>query len=100
MQTSLPIPHHPPSSVVPKAVGHEALREKANELEAAFLAEMLSYTGLGQGDSEFKGGVGEEQFASFLRAEHAKLMVQQGGIGLAETIFDALIKAEDSKNVE
>lgn len=76
----------------------EGLRTKAMELEAAFLAEMLAYTGLGEGSTPFGGGVGEEQFASFLRGEQAKLMVQKGGIGLAETIFDALVKAEERKN--
>jgi peptidoglycan hydrolase FlgJ len=78
--------------------GPTGLRAKAMELEAAFLAEMLSYTGLGDGSTSFGGGVGEEQFASFLRGEQAKLMVQKGGIGLAETIFDTLIKAEERKH--
>jgi len=36
------------------------------------------------------GGIGEEQFSSFLRDEHAGLMVKAGGIGLAEHLFNAL----------
>ena len=40
------------------------------------------------------GGVGEEQFSSFLRAEQAKLMVAKGGIGLAEQIFQSLVRHE------
>lgn len=69
-----------------------ALLRKAQELEAAFLAEMLGHAGLegGDADSGFSGGVGEAQFASFLRGEQAKLIVAKGGIGLAETLFRAL----------
>ena len=64
--------------------------EKAKELEAAFLSEMLSFSGLGAVSEGFGGGAGEEQFGSFLRAEQARMMVDQGGIGLAEMIFNSL----------
>ena len=64
---------------------------KAQELEAAFLAEMLSHAGLGDAEGPFAGGHGEAQFASFLRQEQARLMVQSGGIGLAEVIFNTLV---------
>ena len=70
------------------------LKQKSAELEAAFLAEMLSFTGLGDTKGAMTGGIGEEQFASFLRAEQAKLMVAQGGVGLAEQIFQSLVKHE------
>ncbi|MCB2128861.1 MAG: rod-binding protein [Rhodobacteraceae bacterium] len=68
----------------------DALRQVAVDLEATFLAEMLKSAGLGEARSEMGGGVGEEQFSSFLRSEQAKLMAQQGGVGLAENIFEAL----------
>lgn len=69
----------------------EAAMEKAQELEAAFLAEMLSHAGLGETEGPFAGGHGEAQFASFLRQEQARLMVRSGGIGLAEVIFRTLV---------
>lgn len=72
----------------------DRLLEKAKQLEAAFLSEMLSFTGLGELSETFDGGAGEEQFASFLRAEQAKLMVERGGIGLAAVIFDSLKSKE------
>lgn len=69
----------------------EPLRVKARELEAAFLAEMLGHAGLGApSDDGFGGGIGEQQFSSFLRAEQARLMVTRGGIGLAERLFQAM----------
>ncbi len=68
---------------------------KAEELEATFLSEMLAHSGLGEMQGSFGGGQGEAQFSSFLRDEQAKLIVQQGGIGLAQLIFDSMVKAED-----
>ena len=66
------------------------LRAKAKDLEAAFLAEMLAHAGLDGSSSDFGGGIGEEQFTSFLREAQARAMVDSGGIGLAEQIFHAL----------
>jgi peptidoglycan hydrolase FlgJ len=68
----------------------DPLLEKAEEMEAAFLAEMLGHTGLDQMEGDFGGGEGEGQFASFLRQEQARLMVAKGGIGLAEMIFNSM----------
>lgn len=82
----LPASVAPPQMADPSA----ALMKTAKELEAAFLSEMLSFSGLGAVSSEFGGGPGEEHFSSFLRAEQARLMVERGGIGLAQTIFEAL----------
>lgn len=66
------------------------LRMQAQALEASFLAEMLSHTGLDAANEDFGGGVGEDQFGSFLREEQAKLMAARGGIGLGESLFRAL----------
>lgn len=68
----------------------DVLRKQAQALEAAFLAEMLSHAGLDTASDGFGGGIGEEQFGSFLRDEQAKLMVERGGIGLGESLFRAL----------
>ncbi|MEP5731435.1 MAG: rod-binding protein [Sulfitobacter sp.] len=66
------------------------LRDAAEKLEAAFLAEMLKSAGLGKTSEEFGGGAGEDQFSSLLVEQHALAMVRAGGIGLSESIFDAL----------
>ncbi|MFN3847527.1 MAG: rod-binding protein [Paracoccaceae bacterium] len=76
------------------------LMEKARELESAFLSEMLAHAGLGEASDSFGGGAGEEQFASFLRGEQARLIVDRGGIGLAETIFQSLVKSEEAHNAQ
>ena len=90
----LPIPAlHIPTATA--ADGDAALRAKAEEFETAFLAEMLGHAGLGTVSDSFGGGIGEQQFASFLRQEQAAAMVQAGGIGLAESIFRALAGRAD-----
>ena len=78
----------PPTAAPPAKT--DALRKQAQALEAAFLAEMLAHTGLDAANEDFGGGIGEDQFGSFLREEQAKLMVARGGIGLGESLFRAL----------
>ncbi len=85
----------PPEPQKPPQPRDALLMERARALETAFLAEMLSFSGLGTVSDDFGGGAGEQQFASFLRQEQAKLMVDKGGIGLAEMIFDSLKARED-----
>jgi peptidoglycan hydrolase FlgJ len=72
------------------------LMQKAKELEASFLSEMLGHAGLGASEGGFGGGIGEEQFASFLRDAQAKQMVAHGGIGLAEQLFHAMSKGQNN----
>ena len=84
-----PTPLSPPASTRRQ----DPLMEKAEEMEAAFLAEMLGHTGLDQMEGDFGGGQGEAQFSSFLRQEQARLMVDKGGIGLAEMIFNSMTGA-------
>ncbi|MEM6823956.1 MAG: rod-binding protein [Pseudomonadota bacterium] len=62
----------------------------AQAIEQNFLAEMLKSAGVGETPSAFGGGVGEDQFASYLREEQASAMVEAGGIGLAEQLFQAM----------
>lgn len=66
----------------------------AQAMETAFLAEMLGEAGLGAMTGPFSGGIGEEQFSSFLRQEQASALVRKGGVGLSEQIYNALVKRE------
>ena len=87
-----------PSSKASDPQAEAVLRRTAQALEASFLAEMLKFSGLGEARESFGGGVGEEQFTSFLCDEYARNMAQAGGIGLAESIFQSLQKgAEHAK---
>ena len=66
------------------------LMEAAQKLEAGFLAEMLTSAGLGSPRGDFGGGAGEEHFSSFLIEAQAREMVAAGGIGLAQSLFEAM----------
>lgn len=72
------------------------LMQKAQELETRFLSEMLAHTGLDAQAGAFGGGIGEDQFASFLREVQAKAMVEHGGLGLAQNIFESLVRRDDA----
>lgn len=73
-------------------INSTAVMAQARALEAAFLSEMLSYTNTESLKENFSGGIGEEQFTSFLRDAVAEKMVAHGGIGLAEQLFRSMIK--------
>ena len=89
-----PIPVPPAVAPVPLPLKPGAsdanLMEAARSLEATFLAEMLKSAGLDAAAGAFGGGIGEEQFASYLRQSQADAMVAAGGIGLAESLFNAM----------
>ena len=74
----------------------EQLRNASEQLEANFIAEMLKAAKFGEPLEHFGGGIGEEQFSSFLRDEHARALAERGGFGLAEAIFESLVRYEDA----
>ena len=75
--------------LAPERPQDRALMDAAQSLEASFLAGMLESAGLGQTSENFGGGAGEDQFSSFLIEEQAKHIVNAGGIGLAQSLFEA-----------
>lgn len=87
---SAPMPRPPADPAL-----RDTLRQRAQDMEAAFLSEMLRHAGAGAARDGFGGGIGEDQFASFLREEQARAIAAAGGIGLAESIFRALGGAAD-----
>lgn len=80
-----------PSSKSPK---NPELWKLSKSLEATFLSEMLKTAGLGKTSDSFGGGIGEEQFSSFLNQQRAEAMADKGGIGLAESIYRSLTDQE------
>lgn len=86
-----------PSKAAQDGARDAQIRKAADQLEATFLAEMLKSAGFGEARESFGGGAGEEQFASFLRQAQAEEMVRAGGIGLSETLFNALKEKADAE---
>jgi Rod binding domain-containing protein len=89
----------PPAALSPTLLSSkdQTLMDKARELEASFLSEMLNYAGLGDTSGRYFGTVGEDQFGSFLRDAQARQMVDKGGIGLAESLFQSLTRMQDGQ---
>ena len=85
---TLPAPHLRPQTAAPDT--DAKLRDAAKKLETTFLSEMLKSAGFGAPLSGFGGGAGEDQFGSFLRDAQAAEIVETGGIGLAESLFEAM----------
>ena len=83
-----------PDATRPDPARIAQMRARAAELEGFFLAEMLAHAGMAPMQGSFGGGMGEEQFSSFLRQEQAAAMVRRGGIGLAEQLFQAMMRSE------
>lgn len=74
-----------------------ATRAAAQQFEAVILAEMLRAAGAGEVASEFGGGIGEEQFASFLINAQAERIAARGGLGIAEMTIRALSVQDAAK---
>lgn len=87
----------PPISHPPPPAPETRLHAAAEQLETAFLAEMLRSAGLGRTAAAFGGGPGEEQFTSFLVESQAAEIVRAGGIGLAQSIFESLAAGSDDR---
>lgn len=57
-------------------------RQVGEKLEQAFLEEMLKYAGPKPSDHAFGGGIGEEQFSTFLTREYAAVLADSLDLGL------------------
>lgn len=65
------------------------LREKAQEFESIFIAEMLSHAGFDKALSE-NAGFGGEAFSRMLVESYAEQLSEKGGFGLADRIYRQL----------
>lgn len=74
---------------------NQQLQALAGKLEAQFLAVMLKESGIGKTPQSFGGGAGEDHFSSFLTQEYAAAIVDAGGLGLSEVIYNSLVKLEN-----
>lgn len=56
-------------------------RQAEHRLEQVFLEEMLKYAGPKPSADQFGGGIGEEQFSTFLTREYAALLADSLDFG-------------------
>jgi peptidoglycan hydrolase FlgJ len=76
-------------SVLPDIAQPSGAGAVADQLEQAFLEEMLKYCGPGTLAGEFSGGAGEDQFASFLTREHAAQLAGRLDLGFGRMLGEA-----------
>ncbi len=72
------------------------LRAESTRFEAAFLAEMLRYTGLGRMPESFNGGAGEAAFSGSLIQEYANQIAATGALGISDQIYKSLLERSRS----
>ena len=71
------------------------IEKTAKEFETSFLSVMLTemFKDVGA-EAPFNGGQGEAAFKSFMSDAMAKQMVRSGGIGLADTVAQEMLKLQ------
>ena len=83
-----------PNAASPKSP--QSLRNAAEEFESLFLGLMYEhmFTSI-SADGMFGGGNGEEIYRSMLVQEFAKVTSGTGGIGISDTVYRELLKAQE-----
>jgi Rod binding domain-containing protein len=85
------------ASVRPAPDTHAKARAAAVDFESVFLSSMFNqmFTGI-DGDGPFGGSGSAGVWRSFLSDEYAKNFAKQGGIGLADHVYRALITQQEA----
>ena len=81
--------------------GNQAARNAAEEFEAIFLATMFEsmFSGI-KTDGPFGGGHGEQVYRSMLNQEYAASIAKSGGVGIADDLFNEMIKTQEQSQKE
>jgi Rod binding domain-containing protein len=88
-----------PAHAAAKPATHDAeLLATARAFESVFIAQMLAHTGFGKALST-ESGFGGEAFSSLLVEEYANRLIEKGGFGLAEKVYEQL-RAREAANAE
>lgn len=71
-------------------------REAAESFEAIFLAQMLNsmFSGI-ESDGPFSGGHSEKMYRTMLNEEYAAAISRQGGIGIADQVYQEILKLQE-----
>ncbi len=86
------------SAVALKGTKNEAAaRAAAESFEAHFLATFVEsmFSGL-KADGPFGGGQGETVFRSLLTQEYGAAMSRSGGVGIADSVFQEILKIQEA----
>jgi flagellar protein FlgJ len=88
------LPMAPPN----KTANPDKARVAAEDFEAVFLNSMFNhmFTGI-DGEGPFGGGAGLGVWRSFLTDEYAKSFARNGGIGIADHVYRALLAQQEAQ---
>ena len=84
-----------PAAQTPDRAARDAqLREQAREFEAVFVSQMLKHAGLTEALSGSESKFGGEAFSNMLTEQYAHELIEDGGFGLAEEIYQQLLEKD------
>ena len=86
-------------NAAPSDAVDESIKAAAQDFEAAFLTQMLTFSGLGDALT-LGGGEASSAFAGFYIESLAKQMTQAGGLGLADRFYVELQQMNNFNNQE
>jgi Rod binding domain-containing protein len=73
-------------------------RKTAQDFEAFFLSQMFEVMSAGvKTDGPMGGGQAESKWRSFLNEEYGKSMSKGRGIGIADMVYDQIIKLQEAQ---
>lgn len=75
------------------------IEDAAKDFESVFISEMIKpmFNGI-ETDGMFGGGKSEEIFRGMMIDQYGKMLSDNGGIGLADHIKEAMIQMQESSN--
>jgi len=73
-------------------------RGTSQDFEAMFLNSMLQQVFAGVGEGPFSGGHAAGVWRSFLTDEYAKSIAKNGGIGIADSVYQSLLAQQEVKS--
>ena len=92
IRASLPVgPQLPDPATSPET-------KTAKEFEAVFLGQMTKLMLESVDTGEFSGGAGEDIFRGILAEKLGGVMTAQGGIGLAPSVMDQILKLQGGQD--
>lgn len=81
--------------------GHEnpTARKAAEEFEAFFVAQVFNAMSAGlKSDGPFGGGPAEGPYRSMLNQEYAKAIAGTGGLGIANQVYNEIIRYQEANS--
>jgi Rod binding domain-containing protein len=95
----LPQPNTAPVSRPAMPSDPAKLAKAAQDFEAMAIGELLKpmFDTVDTANSFFGGGSGEEAWRPMLVQEIARQIAAQGGLGLAQPVYDAMLRMQEAK---